>query len=698
MNPDNILESFHRLLKNGLGIPLLILTLLAMIVVPMPPLMLDIFFTFNISLAMVVMLASIYINRPLDFSVFPTVLLITTLLRLSLNIASTRVVLLEGHTGTDAAGQVIRSFGEFVVGGNYAVGFVIFAILVIINFVVVTKGAGRISEVNARFTLDAMPGKQMAVDADLNAGLLSQEEANLRRVEIINEADFYGSMDGASKFIRGDAIAGIIIMAITIIGGLTVGILQHEMALSEATRNYTLLTIGDGLVAQIPSLVLSTAAGIIVTRVSKEEELGDQVISQMFSSPKALITTAIIMGIIGLIPGMPNLAFLTFSIIAGVTGYLLHQKSLQPEVIAEEKEVVQEAPPEPKDLSWDDVMPIDTIGLEVGYRLIPLVDKNQGGQLMNRIKGVRKKLSQELGFLVPAVHIRDNLDLAPNAYRITLMGVTIGETEMHPDRELAINPGQVFGSINGIEGKDPAFGLDAIWIEPSQHDQAQSLGYTVVDASTVVATHLSQILQEHAHELLGREEVQNMLDKLAKVSPKLVEELVPTAMPLGVVVKVLQNLLAEKVAIKDIRSIAETLADNAALSQDAGILTGAVRVALGRSIVQQINGMAVEMPVMTLDPSLEQILHQSVQSGADEFSGFEPGLAERLLKALQEQTQRQEIAGLPAILIVSSQLRVFMSKFVRHAIPGLNVLSFNEIPDNKQIKIVANIGGNAIAA
>ncbi len=701
MNSNSIAEAFGRLLKNGLGIPLLLLALLAMIVIPMPPIMLDIFFTFNISLALVVMLASIYIHRPLDFSVFPTVLLITTLLRLSLNIASTRVVLLEGHTGTAAAGQVIQSFGEFVVGGNYAVGFVIFAILVIINFVVVTKGAGRISEVSARFTLDAMPGKQMAVDADLNAGLLTQEEANLRRLEIINEADFYGSMDGASKFIRGDAIAGIIIMLITIIGGLAVGMLQHDMGISDATRNYTLLTIGDGLVAQIPSLILSTAAGIIVTRVSKEQELGDQVLSQMFSSPKALITTAGIMGIIGLIPGMPNFAFLTFAAIAGVGGYILNKKQSQPKV------VVEETPPpepttEPKELGWDDVTPVDIIGLEVGYRLIPLVDKNQGGQLMNRIKGVRKKLSQELGFLVPAVHIRDNLDLSPNAYRITLMGVTIGDAEIHPDRELAINPGQVFGSVSGIEGKDPAFGLDAVWIETSQHDQAQSLGYTVVDASTVIATHLSEILQNHAHELIGREEVQHLLDKLAKESPKLIEELIPNALPLGVVVKVLQNILEEKIPIKDIRTIAESLADNASNSQDPDILTGLVRVALGRAIVQKINGMALELPVMTLDSSLEQILHQSiqksVQSGFNEMAGFEPGLAERLLKALQEQTQRQEIAGQAAVLVVSAQLRSYMSRFVRHAIPGLNVLSFNEIPNNKQIKIIANVGGTAIAA
>ena len=697
MGNMRILEVIKRMAQNGLGVPLMMMLLLAMVVIPMPPMILDILFTFNISLSLVILLAGVYAYKPLEFSVFPTVLLLVTLLRLSLNIASTRVVLLHGNEGTDAAGKVIKAFGEFVIGGNYAVGIVIFAILVIINFVVVTKGAGRISEVSARFTLDAMPGKQMAIDADLNAGLITQEEANQRRGEVIREADFYGSMDGASKFVRGDAVAGIIIMAITILGGLAIGMLQHGMGLAEATRNYTLLTIGDGLVAQIPSLVLSTAAGIIVTRVSTAEQLGTQILTQLFDSPKALAITGGIVGTMGLIPGMPNLAFLSLAAIAGVAAYLIDKKKQIAETVVEEV-AVPEPSTEIRELSWDDVTPVDIIGLEVGYRLIPMVDKNQGGQLMGRIKGVRKKLSQELGFLVPAVHIRDNLDLAPNAYRITLMGVVVGEADIHSDKDLAINPGQVFGTLQGIPGKDPAFGLEAVWIERGQGDHAQTLGYTVVDASTVVATHLSQLLQEHAHELLGREEVQHLLDKLAKSTPKLVEELVPKALPLGVVVKVLQNLLEEKVAIRDIRTIAETLADNAPRSQEPGVLTTAVRVALGRSIVQQINGMAVELPVMTLDPSLEQILHQSIQSGKDDWVGFEPGLAQKLIRSLQEQSQRLEMSGQNAVLIVSAALRPFLARFIRHAIPGLHVLSYNEIPDNKQVKIVANIGSGAAAA
>ena len=697
MNPDTLNETFKRLMKNGLGIPLLLLTLLAMIMIPIPPFLLDLFFTFNISLALVVMLASIYIHRPLEFSVFPTVLLITTLFRLSLIIASTRIVLLDGHTGTDAAGQVIKSFGEFVVAGNYAVGFVVFVILTITNYVVVTKGAARISEMTAKFVLDIMPGKQMAVHADLSSGLITREQANKRRREIINESEFYDSIDSVGKFTRGDAVASIIIMMITITGGLAVGLLQYDMSLSAAVSNYTLLTIGVGLVALIPSLVLSTATGIIVTRISKTETLGDQVISQIFSNPNVLITTAAIIGIIGLIPGMPHLAFLSFAAIAAGAGFVLSKRR------AVSDTVLNETPPiapvsEDKEPGWHDVTGVDVLGLEVGHGLIPLVEKNQGGQLMTRIKGVRKKLTQDLGFLIPTVHIRDNPDLSPNAYRITLMGATLGEAQIHPDRELAINPGQVSGTITGVKSNDPASERDVVWIEASQREQAQSLGYTVVDASTVVATHLSNILQEHAHELLGREEVQHLLDKLGQATPKLVEELVPDALPLGTVVKVLQNLLEEKVSIKNIKTIAETLADNASKSQNPVALTEFVRVVLGRSIVQKINGLDQELPIMTLDPPLEQILQQSVQGGSNEFTGIEPGLAARLLEALQEQTQRQETSGQAAILIVSAQLRSFMSRFVRHAIPGLNVLAFNEIPDNKQIKIVANIDSNTVAA
>jgi flagellar biosynthesis protein FlhA len=691
MNANEIFAGVQRLMKNGLGTPILLMMLLGMMVVPLPAFLLDIFFTFNISLALIIVLAAVYVQRPLEFAAFPTVILLATLLRLALNIASTRVVLLEGHTGTDAAGQVIRAFGEFVVGGNTAVGLVVFLILVIINFVVVTKGATRVAEVSARFTLDSMPGKQMAIDADLNAGMITQEQARERREEVSQEADFYGSMDGAGKFVRGDAIAGILILVITIIGGLAVGMLQHDMGLSEAAHNYTLLTIGDGLVAQIPALLLSTAAGLMVTRASSSSDMGGQVLAQLFSNPRALAITAVILGTMGVIPGMPNVAFLLFAALSGGAAYWVSQRNKKA-IAAPVAAPLPEPSQESRELSWDDVEAVDMIGLEVGYRLIPMVDRNQGGQLMGRIKGVRKKLSQELGFLIPSVHIRDNLDLAPSAYRITLMGVPVGETEIHPERDMAINPGQVFGSIPGTPTKDPAFGLDAVWIESSQRDQAQSLGYTVVDASTVVATHLSHILQEHADELLGHEEVQQLLDKLSKSAPKLVEDLVPKQLSLATVLKVLQSLLQEKIPIRDMRTIAETLAEHAPMSQDAGVLTAASRVALGRSIVQQISGMGADLSVVTLEPRLEQILHQTLHGGVEGGGGLEPGLAENLHRSLLDETHRQEAAGRPAVLLVSQAVRTLMARFVRHSIPSLHVLAFNEIPDNKQVKIMATVG------
>ncbi len=679
--------------RDGLGVPLLLVMMLAMVIVPMPPLLLDILFSFNIALSLVVMLVVVYTLRPLDFAVFPTVLLLATLLRLGLNVASTRVVLLQGHTGADAAGQVIKAFGEFVVGGNYTVGLVVFAILVIINFVVVTKGAGRISEVSARFTLDAMPGKQMAIDADLNAGLITQDEAKQRRIEIGREADFYGAMDGASKFVRGDAVAGILIVFINIIGGLAVGTLQHNLRFTDAMQNYTLLTIGDGLVAQIPSLVLSTAAAIIVTRVSSAQDMSKQILTQMFENPRALAVTSVVLGAMGIVPGMPNFAFLTLAAVAGASAYMIaNRKQAETASPAEVKATLAPSAAEPVDISWDDVIPFDTIGLEVGYRLIPLVDKNQGGQLLARIKGVRKKLSQELGFLIPPVHIRDNLELSPNAYRITLMGTIVGEAEIRPEHQLAINPGRTLGAISGIAAKDPAFGLDAVWIESYQRDQAQTLGYTVVDAATVVATHLSQLLQAHAHELLGREDVQQMLNNLAKSAPKLVEDLAPKALPLGVVLKVLQNLLQENVPIRDIRTIAETLALHAAQSQDAAVLTAAVRAALGRSIVQHIGGSAAELPVITLDPALEHMLQQSLHVGAD-GAAIEPGLVERIRRALTESAQRQQAAAQPAVLLVAAPLRTWLARFARQAIPGLHVLSYSEVPDNKRIRMVATVGG-----
>jgi len=675
-----------------MGVPLVLMMLLAMVVIPMPPIALDMFFTFNIALSLVVLLVVVYTQRPLDFGVFPSLLLIATLLRLALNVASTRVVLLEGHQGGDAAGKVIEAFGSFVIGGNYAVGLVVFFILVIINFVVVTKGAGRVAEVSARFTLDAMPGKQMAIDADLNSGLINQEEARSRREEVSQEADFYGSMDGASKFVRGDAVAGILILFINILGGLGIGMLQHGLDFSTALRYYTLLTIGDGLVAQIPSLLLSTSAAIIVTRVASTQDVGSQVLSQLFANPKSLTVAAGVLGIMGVIPGMPNFAFLTLALLAGTGAWFIAKRQEQAQLQEVPAELEPEAVAPPKELTWDDVQPVDIIGLEVGYRLIPLVDRNQGGQLMDRIKGVRKKLSQELGFLIQPVHIRDNLDLSPNSYRLTLHGATVAEADIRTDRELAINPGRVFGTLQGVETKDPAFGLDAVWIEPDQRDHAQSLGYTVVDASTVVATHLSEILQSHSHELLGHEEVQQLLDVLSKTAAKLVEDLVPKTLSLGQVLRILQNLLMESVSIRDIRTIAETLAEHAVLSQDTGVLTAAVRVSLSRSIVQQLVGPTEEIPVVVLDPSLEQILQQALLSSEDGGAGFEPGLAEQMQKALVETANQREMAGEGAILLVAAPRRPWIARFVKHSVPGMQVLSYNEIPDNRQIKVVATVG------
>ena len=700
--------SLRDQIVKGMAAPILVIALLGMVIIPLPPIMLDVMFTFNIALSLVVLLVTVYVIRPLEFSVFPTVLLIATLLRLAMNVASTRVVLLRGHTGPGAAGNVIEAFGEFVIGGNYAVGLVVFMILVIINFVVVTKGAGRISEVSARFTLDALPGKQMAIDADLNAGLIDQDEAKARRQDVGQEADFYGAMDGASKFVRGDAVAGILILVINIVGGLGIGMLQHNLTFADALQFYILLTIGDGLVAQIPGLVISTAAAMLVTRVSKTEGMGKQVIGQMFTDPKALYITAGILGIMGIVPGMPNIPFLFLAAICGGGGYYMGQRKLemdaQKEVeerreqqVAQEQALAEAPRPENTELSWEDVPTVDLLSLEVGYGLIPMVDKNQGGQLLDRIKGVRKKLSQELGFLVQAVHIRDNLDLRPNEYRISVLGVPVGEAEIQPGYDMAINPGSVRSQLAGEATKDPAFGLEAVWVDPSKRDYAQTLGYTVVDISTVIATHLSQIIQDNAHQLLGHDETQKMLDMLAEKSPKLVEELVPNTLPLSVVVRVLQSLLEEKVQIRDFRTIVETLAENGRRSQDPVALTGVVRESLGRMIVQNVCGMSQELPVITLDPKLEQILMQTVQGAGQEGAGFEPGLAQRLHSSLEESVQRQEMAGEPAVLLISPQLRSWLSRMTRHSMPALHVLAYNEIPDNKQVKVVSSIGQEQIA-
>jgi flagellar biosynthesis protein FlhA len=690
---ESITQGFSTSKIPALGTPILLLSLLAMMTLPIPTFLLDILFTFNISLALVVVLATVYSQRPLDFAVFPTVLLVATLMRLAMNVASTRVVLINGHTGPGAAGSVIESFGSVVIGGNYAVGLVVFAILVIINFVVVTKGAGRISEVSARFTLDAMPGKQMAIDADLNAGLLTQEEARERRQEVSQEADFYGSMDGASKFVRGDAVAGLLILFINIIGGVSVGIGQHGLDFSTAMQYYALLTIGDGLVAQVPALLLSTSAAIMVTRQNAAHNMGKMLVNQLIMNPLVLFVTSGVLFVMGIIPGMPHIPFLLLCVVCATGGYFI-SKGQQKELTTKAELAEQQPVPEPviKELSWDDVPPVDQVGLEVGYRLIPMVDPAQDGKLMGRIKGVRKKVSQELGFLVSSVHIRDNLDLAPNAYRIAIQGATVGDAEVYPDKELAINPGQVFGNLEGIKSKDPAFGLEAVWIEPSQRDNAQALGYTVVDASTVIATHLSHLLQTHAAELFGHEEAEQMLKGLAKTAPKLAETLIPDIVSLGTLVKVLQNLLVEQVPVRDLRTIAETLAEFSSRSQDPNILTAAVRVALNRLIVQNINGLKDEIPVVTLAPDLEQILNQSLSSGDEEVVGIEPGLADRIQTSLKQVVEQQEAAGQASILLVAPTLRTSLAKFARFGIKGLHVLSYQEIPDNKQIKVIANVG------
>jgi flagellar biosynthesis protein FlhA len=685
------------IMRSGIGVPLGVLAILAMVILPMPPLALDVLFTFNIALSLVVMMAVFYVARPLDFGVFPSVLLLATLLRLALNVASTRVVLMHGHTGTAAAGQVIESFGEFVVGGNYAVGVVVFVILTIINFVVVTKGAGRISEVTARFTLDAMPGKQMAIDADLNAGLITQEEARTRRYEVRAEADFYGSMDGASKFARGDATAGLLIMVLNLLGGLIIGVTAHGMSMGDAARTYTLLTIGDGLVAQIPALLLSTAVAIIVTRMSRSQDMGGEISRQLFAQPKALYVAAAVIGAMGLVPGMPNIAFLGIAALCAGAAHMLQKKAFKDAALvaaaaAAKTEIAPVVSPESRELSWDDVRPVDLLSLEVGYRLVPLVDARQGGDLLARVRGVRRKLTGELGFLVPAVHIRDNLEFAPTVYRINIAGVPIGEGVIHPDRDLAINPGRVFGKVSGIDTSDPAFGMEAVWIEPGARDHAQTLGYTVVDPSTVIATHLSHLIQTHAHELLGHEEVQQLLNNVAKNAPKLIEDLVPRVLPMSTVVRVLQGLLAERVPVRNMRTIIETLAEHAPRTQDPAQLQAHVRVALGRQIVQDLAGLKDELPVITLENDLEQLLQGSLGSAGGAGPGMEPGLAERLQQRLAETTKRQEMIGEPAVLLVPPTLRATLARFVRAAVPGLQVLAWNEIPDNRRVRLVSAVG------
>ena len=696
MKTQSLGAMISTVLRNDLGAPLMLLLVLGMLFLPIPTLALDVLFTFNISLSLIVLLVVIYALRPLDFSVFPTVVLIATMLRLSLNVASTRVMLAHGHEGTDSAGQVIEAFGQFVVGGNYAVGLVVFAILVVINFIVVTKGAGRVSEVSARFTLDSMPGKQMAIDADLNAGMLTQDEARERREEVTREADFYGSMDGASKFVRGDAIAGILILFINILGGVAVGVGQHGMAFSAAIETYILLTIGDGLVAQIPSLVLSVATAIIVTRVSAAQEIGDQIAEQLFRDPRALVLSGAVVLVMGLIPGMPNFAFLSVSGLCFASAWWLHRPGVEDSETPEQQQGPAPESSADRDLSWDDVHEVDVVGLEIGYRLIPLVDSKTNGALMGRIKGVRRKLSSELGFLVPSVHIRDNLELAQSSYRIKILGVAEGEAEIHADRELAINPGSANTQLQGLPGRDPAFGMEAVWILPAQREHAQSLGYTVVDPATVVATHLSKILRENAAELFGYEETQQLLDRLALSAPKLVEDLTPKALSMGVVNKVLKNLLREQIPVRDIRTIAETLAAKASESQEIDVLTAQARIALRKTIVQEAFGYGDEIPVLTFDAKLEQLLLQALGEGNEDGFAMEPGLAERMHGAVAKVVTDQQRKGEPSALLTAPVLRPWMAKLFGASIDHLHVIGYDEIPENRQVRVVASIGNEQV--
>ena len=672
----------------GLAAPILVVAILALMVLPIAPWMLDTFFTLNIALALMVMMVAAYMVKPLDFAAFPSVLLLTTLMRLSLNVASTRVVLLEGHTGPGAAGAVIEAFGHFLIGGNFAVGLIVFAILVVINFMVVTKGAERIAEVSARFTLDAMPGKQMAVDADLNAGLIDEAEAKRRRLEVQEEANFFGSMDGASKFVRGDAVAGILILIINIIGGFAIGMAQHGLSAGEAANSYVLLAVGDALVAQIPGLLISVAAAMVISRVGKDNDTGKQIAAQMFMSPRALGITAGILILLGVVPGMPHTVFLLMGCAFGYGAWLAMRAKNKPKETPEQLAATQEAlaaPQQETEATWDDLQPVDLLGLELGYRLIALVDKKRQGDLLTRIKGVRRKFAQEVGFLPPAVHVRDNLELKPSAYRITLRGVMVGEGEAFPGMYLAINPGGITTPLIGTPTTDPAFGLPAHWIDERQKEAAQMAGFTVVDSETVMATHLSHLMQMHAAKLLSRAEVQQLVDHVAKVAPRLIEEVIPKMVPITVFQKVLQLLLEDAVHIRDIRTIIETLAENAGHTQDPVELARRVRIALAPAIVQQIYGPTRELNVIAIEPGLERLLVQALTNANG--PSLDPGVADVLTQRAAEVANQQEELGMPACLLVPDQIRNAIARLVRRVAPRLQVLAHSEIPETHSIRI-----------
>ena len=676
-------------LLQGAAAPILVVAILSMMVLPLPAFVLDIFFTINIAVALMVMMVAAYMVRPLDFAAFPSVLLLTTLMRLSLNVASTRVVLLEGHTGPGAAGAVIEAFGHFLIGGNFAVGLIVVAILVVINFVVVTKGAERIAEVGARFTLDAMPGKQMAVDADLNAGLIDEKEAKRRRAEVGEEAEFFGSMDGASKFVRGDAVAGILILLINIFGGFAIGMLQHNLSASQAANSYILLAVGDALVAQIPGLLISVAAAMVVSRVGKDQDIGKQIMGQMFVSPQVMGITAAIMFVLGIIPNMPHIVFLSIS---GLLGYYAWYLAHKPPPV-DPKDTPAPAATNDGEASWDDLQPIDQLGLELGYRLISLVDKSRQGDLLNRIKGVRRKFAQEVGFLPPPVHVRDNLELKPSGYRITLSGVVMGEGEAFPGMYLAINPGGITTPLIGNATTDPAFGLPAHWIDERQKETAQMAGFTVVDSETVMATHLSHLMQVQASKLLSRTETQQLVEHVAKLAPKLIEEVVPKMVSVAVFQKVLQLLLDESVHIRDIRTIIESIAEHAASITDPVELARRVRVALAPAIVQQIYGPTRELNVIAIDPSLERLLVQAL--GSANGAALDPGVADMLTRSAAETALRQEELGMPACLLVPDQIRGPIARLVRRVAPRLQVLAHSEIPETHTIRIGPILRGAA---
>ena len=681
----------------GLGIPFLILIIMGMLILPIPPLMLDVFFTLNIVIGLVIIMVAINVTKPLEFSSFPSILLLATMLRLSLNVASTRVVLVDGHTGPGAAGQVIESFGQFVIAGNYVVGFIIFMILIIINFVVVTKGAGRVSEVVARFTLDAMPGKQMAIDADLNSGLIDQATAKARREEVSQESDFFGSMDGASKFVRGDAIAGLLILFINIVGGLTVGMLQHQLSFQEAGEIYVLLAIGDGLVAQIPALLLSLATAIIVTRVTTAENTSQQS-SMQLANPQALYISAAILFTLGIIPNMPHLVFLLFAAICAGVGFLIQRQASQvKQQDASAIVTASAAAAEASDLlGWDDIEQSDTISLELGYGLVALASQEGGGTLLGRIRGVRKKLSAELGFLLQSIRVRDNLEFAPDAYKILLRGIARGKGEMKIGHDLAINPGNVSVPLDATATKEPAFGLDAYWILPAQRDYARMLGYTVVDASTAIATHVNMVLKDNAPELLGHEETRELLDKVTERSPQLMDGLVPEKLTLATVNQVLKNLIAEDIPLRDMRSIMESLVVESGKTKDADELTALIRPRLGRFMMQSLIELGQTLSVITLETELEHLISNTLlQSRKSGELVMDPKLAENLFSAIDVEKRQTEDKGVPAVLIVSPGIRPWLAKAMRVRSPGLRVLSYTEIPEDQDVKVIAKIGLNA---